>query len=803
MNQKEKKAPSALVVVSEILPTHIPIIPIDERPIFPGLPLPLIFNGKPFVKLFQKMKEKEQHIIGLCLTKDPEDESKEEIGTKDLFEVGTAIKVVKIIPMNEETIQVFGTGLGRFEFKKEIHDKPVLLWEVAHHYETKEKPDDELKAHTLSILGSVKDLIKLNPIFEEELRMIFAQVNREHVVQLIDLISSVLTSDRLKLQDLLATFSVLERAKKLMLLLREEIELQSLRQKISKQIEKKISKQQREYYLKEQLKAIKKELGLEKDEKQSELEKIQKKLENKTLSAEAKKILDEKLEYLQGLDPGSPEYSVTLNYLNTLVDLPWGIYTSDKLNIQHAKKQLDQNHYGLDDVKNTILEFIAVLKKREKIAGSSLILVGAPGVGKTSIGKAVAEALGRKFFRFSLGGMRDEAEIKGHRRTYIGAMPGKIIEALRRSESANPVIMLDEIDKMGMSHQGDPGSALLEVLDPEQNENFLDHYLDVRFDLSKVLFIATANQLDTIPAPLLDRMEVVRLSGYILEEKLAIAKNHLIPKQCSENGFKTSEIKISDTALKIMIDRYARESGVRDLELQIRKLIRKIAYNQAMGNTEKVFVTENDLQKYLGKPLFFPEDLYKTPMVGVVLGLAYTSMGGATLYIEATSIKAPKGNFKLTGQLGDVMKESASIAYTVIRKLLPEMSDYFESHEIHLHVPAGATPKDGPSAGVTMALAIHSLVTGKPVKMGIAMTGELTLTGKVLPIGGVKEKAIAAKRVKIKNLYLPKANDKDFEEIPTYIKKYFKVHYLEDLSELLNSAYVSTKTKNLQLSRKQ
>ena len=565
-----------------------------------------------------------------------------------------------------------------------------------------------------------------------------------------------------------------------------------MQKKISQQIEERIAKNQKEFFLREQLKEIKKELGLEKDEKTSEIEKFEERIKKLKLSEEALKRFDEEIEKLKVLEPHSAEYGVSRNYLDWLTSLPWGVFSEDNYDIHKAKKILDRDHYGLQDIKDRILEFISAGKKKGNITGSIICFVGPPGVGKTSIGKSVAAALNRKFYRFSLGGMRDEAEIKGHRRTYIGAMPGKIIQSLKVVETSNPVIMLDEIDKIGASFQGDPASALLEVLDPEQNSQFLDHYLDVRYDLSNVLFIATANQLDTIPLPLMDRMEIMHLSGYILEEKLEIAKRFLIPKQIKEHGLLKNEVKIDTASLKKIIDGYAREAGVRSLENNIKKIMRKSTRQIIEGTAATIMVTPENLEEFLGKPRFTDESLHKKPIPGVVMGLAWTSMGGATLYIEATAIPSKTKGFTQTGQLGNVMKESTEIAYSYIRSRVKQFGidpDFFENHFIHLHVPAGATPKDGPSAGITMATALYSLAKNKPIKKSVAMTGELTITGRVLPIGGVKEKTIAAKRAAVKTIIYPIENKKDFDELPAHIKKGIDARFVTYFEEVLDIVY--------------
>lgn len=531
---------------------------------------------------------------------------------------------------------------------------------------------------------------------------------------------------------------------------------------------------------------------MDKEDGESEVEKIAQKLAHLELPEDVLKVVQQEINKLRTLNAQSPDFNLTRNYLETIAELPWSVYSADNTDIRKARESLDTDHYGLTEVKERILEFLSAVIKRGKIAGSIICLVGPPGVGKTSIGKSVAAALDRKFFRFSVGGMRDEAEIKGHRRTYIGAMPGKIIQALQRVGAANPVIMLDEIDKIGSSFRGDPASALLEVLDPEQNASFLDHYLDLPFDLSNVLFITTANQLDTIPQPLLDRMEVIRLSGYMLQEKVQIALQYLVPKQLEEHGFQPDEMAFSTDALHLIVDKYAREAGVRNLEKQIRKIIRKVSLKLAEHQEVRMGIEAADVAEYLGQPIFSTEQLYEEAIPGVVLGLAYTSMGGATLYIEAAGIKSKHPGFKQTGQLGDVMRESSEIALSFVRARLcqlPACADFFDQHSVHLHVPAGATPKDGPSAGITMALALFSLAYGKAVKPGIAMTGELTLTGRVLPIGGVREKTLAPRRVGIKELIFPAENQKDFDELPDYIKEGLEVHFVRHFEEVLKIAY--------------
>jgi ATP-dependent Lon protease len=769
------------------LPANLTIIPIYQKPVFPGIPLPLTFSGDSIVKAIREAIEKDNAYIGLVLTKPAGEE-----GEAELSNVGTAFQVLRFAPLAPNVLQVIGQGVSRFTRKKTLYVKPQIKWEVDYHNNPKDKPSTDLKAYMLSISTELKELLKLNPLFKEQINLVVSQLNYEAPGLTMDVISSLLTADADKLQELLETFDLFERANLLLRLIKEELEVAKIQQKIQTQIDEQVNKQQKEFFLREQLRVIKKELGIEKEESETEIEKIEKKLAGKQLSAEAQKVVEEELGKLKTLNAQSPEFAVTRNYLELIADLPWGVFSDDNQNIKKAREILDRDHYGLKDVKELILEFLAAVIKRGSIGGSIICLVGPPGVGKTSIGQSIAEALGRKFFRFSIGGMRDEAEIKGHRRTYIGAMPGKIIQALKRVETSNPVIMLDEIDKIGMSYQGDPASALLEVLDPAQNGTFLDHYLDIPYDLSKVLFVTTANQLDTIPEPLLDRMEVIRLSGYILEEKVQIAKQYLVPRQLKEHGFGAKDVKFSDDALRLIADKYAREAGVRNLEKQIRKIVRKVTMKSAEGGQKTFTIHIKNVESYLGKPVFTTEKLYPKPIPGVVLGLAYTAFGGATLYIEATGIKHPGGGFKQTGQLGSVMLESTQIAYSYIQSLLSleePPDNFFNENLVHLHVPAGATPKDGPSAGITMALALYSLATGKAIKDGIAMTGELTLTGKVLPIGGVKEKTIAARRVGIRELIFPLDNKKDFEELPDYIRNGLTVHFADYFGDVLEVAY--------------
>ena len=781
--------PGQLIVAKDILPEALFVIPISHRPIFPGMMIPIVLTGDFMIETANKILETDTKIGGVVLSHEHHDGNPK---SDDLYTVGVSIKVLRVTPIDEKTIQMMINALGRFTLKKVILDGPVIQWMVDHHIEEDYSGSEVMKAYSKAIISSVKDLIKSNSLFQEELKLFLNRFTVEDPGKLADFVASMTSADPKEVQDILETFDVRKRVEKVRVLMKKEIELSKLQEKITKQIEQKITKQQKEFFLKEQLKEIKKELGLEKDEKTTEVEEFEEREKKLTLSEEATKKFDEEINKLKLLEPHSAEYGVSRNYLDWITSLPWGVYSEDNYDIKKAAKILNRDHYGLDDIKDRILEFISTGKMKGNITGSIICFVGPPGVGKTSIGKSVAEALNRKFFRFSLGGMRDEAEIKGHRRTYIGAMPGKIIQSLKTVGVANPVIMLDEIDKIGVSFQGDPASALLEVLDPEQNSNFLDHFIDLRFDLSNILFIATANQMDTIPSPLLDRMEVMKLSGYILEEKVQIATRFLLPKQIREHGLEKGDVEIDKTSLKLIINGYAREAGVRSLENNIRKIMRKITRQFAEGKTKKIKVTAKNLAEFLGNPRFTDESLYDRRIPGVIMGLAWTSMGGATLYVEATAVPSKNRGFKQTGQLGDVMKESTEIAYTYVSSRIRDYGiagDFFEGNLIHLHVPAGATPKDGPSAGITMASALYSLAKKKPIKLHIAMTGELTITGKVLPIGGVKEKTIAAKRAGVKTLIFPFENKKDFDELPAYITKGLKVHFVNYFDDVLKVVF--------------
>lgn len=781
---EEAKGPS-LVLAGEILPESIPILPVRPRPFFPGLHLPLHVppNHLPTI---QWALETSNRTVGLVLVKDPEGPD----AADNLYDVGVAAKILKVFRQDDGSLHVLIGCLERFKIREVREVQGRLFAHVEYHYAQEVRVDPELKAYAMAIVAALRELVQLNPLQSEAIKLFLSRSSFDDPGQLADFAATLTTASGPELQAVLAEFDIRKRIDKTLQLLHKELELSRLQQKITKQIEERMSKQQREFFLREQLKAIKKELGLEKEPRVAEIEKFQHRLRTLRLNEEARQAVQEELEKLRVLEPTSPEYTVSRNYVDWLTILPWGKFSKDRFNIERARQILDRDHYGLEDVKNRILEFIAVGKLKGDIAGSILCLVGPPGVGKTSIGRSIASALGRKFYRFSLGGMRDEAEIKGHRRTYIGAMPGKIIQALKVVGTANPVIMLDEIDKVGASFHGDPASALLEVLDPEQNPAFRDHYLDVPFDLSNVLFITTANQLDTIPPPLLDRMEIIRLSGYILEEKVEIARRYLIPKALRAHGLTGKQVSFQKEAVVRIIDGWAREAGVRNLEKMIRKILRKCALEISKGRSKRIVIRPGNLEEYLGKPIFTDEELID-PRPGVVTGLAWTSLGGATLQVEAAAIPSRQKGFKQTGQLGGVMVESSEIAYSYSMAHLQEFGGpegFFDKHFVHLHVPAGATPKDGPSAGITMATALLSMALGKPVDRYLGMTGELTLTGRVLPIGGVKEKVIAARRAGLRRLIFPEGNRKDVDELADYLKEGLEFLFVRDYREVFAAA---------------
>jgi ATP-dependent Lon protease len=792
MNEVDETAPAppenpnSLISYQHGLPTIVHILPLVNRPFFPHQVIPMVVENDLWSDTIKEIDARPHKLIGLLLSKPDAVPDITKLTIDDFYDIGTVCKIHRIVEIDKNAhLQIIVEGLQRFRIKNWLDEQHPFVANVRYYPEVRLRDNTELKPYILAVINTIRELLPLNPLYNEELKVFLERFSPEEPSSLADFAASLTTSSREELQEILSTLDLSNRLEKVLLLLNKELQLAKAQQEIRRQVEDKMQQHQREFFLREQLKAIQKELGIEKDDRTAQLEKFRDRMLDLVLPETVQKVIDDEMDKMSVLEAGSAEYSVTRNYLDWLTLLPWGKYSDDKLDIQHARQILDEEHEGLEDVKARIIEFLAVGKLKGNISGIILLLVGPPGVGKTSIGRSVARALGRSFFRFSVGGIHDEAEIKGHRRTYIGAMPGKFIQAMKEVNYANPVIMLDEIDKIGTSYRGDPASALLEVLDPEQNIDFLDHYLDVRFDLSKVLFICTANQLDTIPLALFDRMEVIKLSGYLTSEKLQIAKKHLLVRQLEKSGLQPEQLILKDDTIIAIIEQYAREAGVRNLEKRIAAIARKIALKILEGASTPIEITPENLNDYLGKAVFENDKAIKG--IGVITGLAWTAMGGATLSIEATKVHNFTRGFKLTGQLGDVMKESAEIAYSYLLSSAAQFgisSDYFENAFIHLHVPAGATPKDGPSAGITIASALLSLATQRLVQREIAMTGELTLTGCVLPIGGVREKIIAAKRAKIYEIILPEANQRDYIELPENIRDGMLVHFVKKYSDV-------------------
>lgn len=796
----------------EKLPTELFVLPLTRRPFFPGMAAPLVIEPGPYYEILKQVAKSKHKLLGLFLTKD-EEANVFKLSQNDIYDVGVAARVLRIIPIDQGGAQVVLSMERRIKIQGKAKGQKNLQVKIKYFQDPpSDKQSKMVKAYSISIISTIKELLKLNPLFKEELQIFLGHSDFTEPGKLADFACALTTASREELQEVLSAFDIPKRIDRALVILKKELDLSKLQSSINQKIEATISKTQREFFLREQLKTIKKELGLEKDDKTCDVEKYEQRLQKLKVPKEVMQVIKEEMEKLNILDVQSAEYGVCRNYIDWLTMVPWGLKSEESHQLKSAKKILEHDHYGLKDIKERILEFISVGKLSGGIKGSIICFVGPPGVGKTSIGKSIARALNRKFYRFSVGGMRDEAEIKGHRRTYVGAMPGKLIQALKSCETMNPVIMLDEVDKMGASYQGDPGSALLEVLDAEQNKDFLDHYLDVRCDLSEVLFIITANVLDTIPAPLRDRMDILRLSGYIMEEKVEIAKRYLIPKNRKAMGLKSQDVKFTDGAIKEIANSYAREAGVRNLENNIKKVLRKAAMD-IVENEEahpksttrpKAVVTVDNLEKYLGQAVFTTDRYYEKTPIGVCTGLAWTSLGGATLYIEAVKTKSDKTMMKLTGQAGDVMKESSQIAWTYLNSQIKRYApgkNFFEGFEVHMHIPEGATPKDGPSAGVTMVTALLSLLLNKPVLQNLSMTGELTLKGKVLAIGGVKEKLIAARRSSIHHIIFPQDNKPDYDELPDYLKKGMKVYFVENYDEVYEIAFkrkLGSKEKNEQ-----
>jgi ATP-dependent Lon protease len=782
-------------------PATLPVLPLKETVVFPQSMSPLAIGQERSVRLIDDVVAGDR-LLALVTVKNPSTESP---GWDDLYDVGTAALVHKMIKVPDGTLRILVQGLERIKLESRLDSDPYLLGEFS------ALPDvlietPEVEALTRNVQGQFARIIGLAPYLPEELQL--AAANVDDPSALAHLVASTLrtikTEER---QEILEEVNVEQRLRLISQILNRELEVFELGSKIQSQVQSEMEKGQREYFLRQQLKAIQQELG-EDDPETAELNELREQLNALDLPEDVRTAADRELGRLEKLPPAAAEYGVIRTYLEWILTLPWRTYTDDNLDLENARKVLDADHFDLEKVKDRIIEYLAVAKLRNEISGQILCFNGPPGVGKTSLGHSIANALGRKFVRLSVGGVRDESEIRGHRRTYIGSMPGSIIRSIRDAESANPLMLIDEIDKMGSDWRGDPASAMLEVLDPEQNRTFRDHYLDLPFDLSKVLFICTANTLDTIPAALLDRMDVISLSGYTEDEKLGIAKKYLLPKQLGLHGLTRSQLTLSDTMLRTIIREYTREAGVRNLERRLADVCRKAATQIAKGNLQKPRVDEALLREWLGPRRFSGEVRKRVSVPGVATGLAYTTVGGDVLFIEATAY-AGKGRLTITGQLGEVMQESAQAALSWVRSHTEEMGvddDWFATHDVHIHVPAGAVPKDGPSAGVTMATAIASLVRQEPVADDVGMTGEITLTGQVLPIGGLREKSLAAQRAGLKRVIFPRENEPDLDDLPPETRKALEFIPVDRIQEVFEAAFTGkrrTRPRTAQLIERQ
>jgi ATP-dependent Lon protease len=766
------------------IPEVIPILPLHNALVFPKMIIPLEVSGSNSTLVDEAMTK--ERLVGLIMSKNEPASQNNIYSLADLHSVGTCAVILKMAKVAENRTQMLLQGISRFQIL-ELIDHPSYQQARIKVIEDKEVKDIETEALMANLVALFDRILKLSPFLPPEFGTMAKSVTEAGI--LADLIASIINAPLEEKQKILDIADTKERLKELTRLVTHQMDILELGNKIQTKVKDDIDKSQRDFYLRQQLKAIKQELG-ETDENVVETEEYRKKIDAKNLPEEAKKEANRELERLSRMHPSSAEYTVASTYLDWITALPWNESTSDNLDIKKARKILDEDHYGLAKAKKRIIEYLAVRKLKPDSKGPILCFVGPPGTGKTSLGHSIARALERKFARMSLGGVRDEAEIRGHRRTYVGALPGRIIQGLRRAESNNPVFMLDEIDKVGSDFRGDPSSALLEVLDPQQNNTFADHYLDVPFDLSHVVFIATANILDPVPPALLDRLEVIELTGYTQEEKVKIAERYLIPRQLTENGLTAEQFKITTKALNSIICGYTREAGVRNLERQIANACRGVAAQIAEGNIKSKIITLKDIPKYLGPIRVMTDIDARIAKPGIAIGLAWTPVGGDLLFIEATAMKGKKG-MTLTGQLGDVMKESASAALSFIRTNAKDLGikpDFFEDVDLHIHVPAGGIPKDGPSAGVTILTAMTSLLTNRKIKKDLAMTGEITLRGAVLPVGGIKEKVLAAYRAGIKTIIMPAWNRKDMEDIPVNVQKSIKFHFVSDMLEVVKLA---------------
>lgn len=794
MTEEKKEDTKEILPAEQTLPNNLFLLPIVGNPVFPGLFTPLMITDQADLDVVDQAS-KHGGYIGLLLTRS--DVPKDGPYTKDdLYEIGTVAKIMKRIKLPEGGESVFISTLKRFRTLEYFPSGQYLVAAVQYLDDIEDEPD-ELRAWTRLLVSEMRQLTRNNRIFSEEMRL--NMVNIDHPGKLADFIASIINADRTQQQSVLETLVVRRRIEKVLVFIKNEQNIAEVQEKIQQRVNQRVEKNQREYFLREELKSIQQELGMTTDPKNELIARLKKRFDALHFQGEVKETVDKEMNRIAGLDPNSPEYAISKTYLEIIADLPWEEPKPENYSIKEAREVLEKDHYGMKDVKDRILEFLAVRKKKQDTKGAIICLVGPPGVGKTSVGVSIAKALKKKYFRFSVGGMNDESEIKGHRRTYLGALPGKIIQGLRITKVKNPVFLIDEIDKMGQSLQGDPASALLEVLDPEQNSTFRDNYLDLPFDVSEVLFICTANSLDTVPAPLLDRMEIIEMSGYTSQEKLAIGRKYLVPKTMKKEGLTAEEIHYTPTILLKIAEQYAREAGVRHFEKLLERINRKVALEIEEKKVEKLPVRIDDkkLVAYLGQPIFTQDEIVKADKTGTAVGLAWTSMGGDVLLIEAESMPG-KGELKLTGQLGDVMQESVNIAWSWIRSHASRHGiddGWFQTHNVHLHVPEGATPKDGPSAGITMTVALYSLVTGQVMAPDMAMTGELTLKGKVMPIGGLKEKVLAARRNRIKTILYPKFNQRDLDKLDKDVKEGIEFHPVATIEEVLAYAFPHDKER--------
>ena len=762
----------------EELPNRLPVLPQEDNIIFPGMVMPAHVEQEELLEKVEEIVVGDKMFLAVAMR-----EASDSPDPEDLFDVGTICTIVQMIRMPDGSLRFLAQGVGRCRVLNYSGDETVLYADVQHLEPT--SPED---AETAALLKNLRtqflDLVDMLPEADEDIEPIIDGI--EDPGRLADMVCANLNVSLEEKQEVLQTLDVKERLEKVSNFLAREVEYLDVAQRIRSRAKDEMDKGQREYYLRQQLKAIQEELG-ETDAQTAEVNELREQLDEKDLPEEVDEAAEHELNRLEAINPASPEYNVVRNYLDWILELPWLESTADNLDLEEARRVLEEDHYGLDQIKERVLEFLAVRQLREDMRGSILCFLGPPGTGKTSIGKSIARAMGREYVRSSLGGVRDEAEIRGHRRTYVGALPGQIILGLKKAGSNNPVFMLDEVDKLGQDFRGDPASALLEVLDPEQNDTYVDHYLDLPFDLSRVMFICTANVPDTIPPALRDRMEILEFPGYTEEEKLQIARQYLVPDQITDHGLSDEQISINDEAINRLISEYTREAGVRNLEREIASLCRKVAKGVATEEIESREVESEDVEDMLGPPQYIPEVAERLDEPGVATGVAWTATGGTVIFVEAS--RSPgDGNLTLTGQLGDVMKESAQAALTYARSHCDELKvdpDLFQNSDFHIHVPAGAIPKDGPSAGVTMGLALISLCTDQLVRHDVAMTGEITLRGKVLPVGGIKEKAIAAKRAGIKTLILPAQNKKDLPDVPKYAREALEFEFVERMDEII------------------